>query len=92
MGLVHGGVYATLLDTAMGWAASTLAPQGQDLVTVQLNVNFIRPCREGETLVASGEVVHSGRRTAVARGEVRTAAGELAATGSGTFMFVMIGP
>lgn len=87
-GILHGGIMATLLDSAMGWAASGRAPGNHDVVTVQLNVHFIRPGWVGETLVALGEVVHSGRRTAVARGEVRTAAGILAATGSATFMFV----
>ena len=89
-GILHGGMFATLLDTAMGWAAGSLAPEGHDVVTVQLNLNFIRPVGPGETLVASGEVQHSGRRTAVARGEIRTAEGALAATGSATFMYVVL--
>src|SRR5205823_2638990 len=70
LNIVHGGVLITLLDSAMGMAASTLASPGQGVVTVQLNANFIRPVGEGETLVATGELEHSGRRTAVARGEV----------------------
>jgi len=88
-GIVHGGLFATLLDTAMGWAAGTTAPPGFDVVTVQLNVNFIRPARPGETLVASGQIQHAGRRTAVARGEVH-ADGHLAATGSATFLYVQL--
>ncbi len=87
-GILHGGVVATLLDTAMGRAVSTLCRDDQGCVTVQLNVNFIRPSWSGETLAITGEVQHSGRQTAVARGEIRTAAGVLVATGSGTFMFV----
>ena len=87
-GILHGGVVATLLDTAMGRAVSTLCRDDQGCVTVQLNVNFIRPSWNGETLTITGEVQHSGRQTAVARGEIRTAAGVLVATGSGTFMFV----
>ncbi|MBC7816965.1 MAG: PaaI family thioesterase [Planctomycetaceae bacterium] len=87
-GILHGGVVATLLDTAMGRAVSTLCRDDQSCVTVQLNVNFIRPAWSGETLTITGEVQHSGRQTAVARGEIRTEAGMLVATGSGTFMFV----
>lgn len=87
-GILHGGVVATLLDTAMGRAVSTLCRENQSCVTVQLNVNFIRPSWSGETLTITGEVQHSGRQTAVARGEIRTAAGVLVATGTGTFMFV----
>lgn len=86
--IVHGGVIATLLDTAMGRAVSTLCRVDQCTVTAQLNVNFIRPAVVGEELFASGEVLHSGRQTAVTRGEVRTPDGTLVATASGTFMFV----
>ena len=89
-GIVHGGLFATLLDTAMGWAADTEAPEGYDLVTAQLNVNFIRPARPGDTLIATGEIQHLGARTAVARGEVRLADGTLTAAGSATFLYVII--
>lgn len=87
-GILHGGVVATLLDTAMGRAVSTLCRDDQSAVTAQLNVNFLRPAWCGETLTITGEVQHSGRQTAVARGEIRTTAGVLVATGTGTFMFV----
>jgi uncharacterized protein (TIGR00369 family) len=89
-GLLHGGIVATLLDSVLGIAVSSVAPIGHDVVTAQLNVNFIRASHEGETLLTSGEVVHVGRRTAVARGEIRTAEGALVATGSGTFVFVVL--
>ncbi|MEX1096630.1 MAG: PaaI family thioesterase [Planctomycetales bacterium] len=88
LGLAHGGLILSLLDTVLGGAAGTTAPAEHYVVTMQLNANFIRPAWEGETLVASGEVRHSGRRTAVSAGEVRTAEGRLVATGSGTFMFL----
>ncbi len=76
------------MDTVLGMSTASVAPEGHDVVTVQLNVNFIRAVALGETVVATGEVQHAGRRTAVARGELRTSTGELAATGSGTFMFL----
>lgn len=87
-GIVHGGVLATLLDVAIGVAARSLAPNGPDLVTIQLNVHFVRATRAGEVLVASGEVLHPGRRTVVARGEIRTEAGDLVATGTGTLFYL----
>ena len=89
-GIAHGGLFAALLDTTLGWAAGSLAPEGMDVVTAQLNINFIRPARPGERLIAEAEVQHSGRRTAVARAEVKTADGHLAATGSATFLFVRL--
>jgi uncharacterized protein (TIGR00369 family) len=89
LGIMHGGVLATLLDSAMGIAAGTLAPPGHLVVTVQLNINFIRPAWCGETLVATGEVFHAGRQTAVARGEVHTSTGTLIGSGSATFMYIL---
>lgn len=88
LGIMHGGVLATLLDSVMGMAAGTLAPEGHFVVTVQLNINFVRPAWQGETLVATGEVCHRGKQTAVARGEVRTGSGVLVGIGSATFLYV----
>lgn len=87
-GLLHGGVTASLMDTAMGYAAGTTAPEGHYVVTVQLNLNYVRPGWEGERLLAAGEVQHAGRKTAVVRGEIRTETGELVALATGTFMYV----
>jgi acyl-CoA thioesterase len=88
LGLLHGGVTAALLDTCLGYAAVTRSPEKHYTLTVQLNANYIRPAWRGETLRAYGELVHSGRQTAVARGEIRTSDGKLVATGSGTFLYM----
>lgn len=87
-GIVHGGIIATLMDTSLGLAAATKAPSGLDVVTAQINVNFIRPGWKGELLQASAEVQHSGRKTAVVTGEIRTEGGSLVATGSATMIYV----
>jgi uncharacterized protein (TIGR00369 family) len=88
LGIAHGGVIATLLDSVMGMNANRSSPADHYVVTAQLNVHFIRPAFEGESLIASAEVRHSGRKTAVAQGEIRTTNGELVATASATFVFV----
>ncbi len=88
-GIAHGGVIATLLDTAMGIAVSGQTPEGRFPVTAQLDTKFVRPVWDGEDVLAIGEVCHRGTQTAVARGEVRTPEGVLIATGSGTFVFVV---
>jgi acyl-CoA thioesterase len=88
LGIAHGGVIATLLDSVMGLKANQSSPPDHYLVTAQLNVHFLRPAFEGETLVASSEVRHAGRKTAMAQGELHTAAGELVATASATFVYV----
>ncbi len=88
LGIAHGGFIATLLDSVMGRDAGRSAPRDHYVVTAQLNVNFIRPGWEGETLLASAQIRHGGRKTAVAQGEVRTEAGALVAIGSATFLYV----
>ena len=88
--IAHGGVLATLMDTSLGLAAKTIAREGYDVVTAQLNVNFVRPARPGETVLAVAEVKHSGRKTAVAWAEARTEGGELVATGSATLVYLPI--
>lgn len=88
LGIAHGGVLATLLDSVMGLRASRSSPPDHYLVTAQLNVHFLRPAFEGEILIASSEVRHAGRKTAMAQGELHTAAGELVATASATFVYV----
>lgn len=87
-GIAHGGVIATLLDTAMGVAVSTRTPDGYFAVTSQLNVNFIRPGWDGERLLITGDISHTGKTTAVARAEVLTNDGARVAIGSATFSFV----
>jgi uncharacterized protein (TIGR00369 family) len=89
-GIAHGGVIATLLDTAMGVAVSTQTPDGCFAVTCQLNVHFIRPGWNGERLLISAEVSHSGAITSVAQADMTTADGIRVALASGTFSFVRI--
>ncbi len=88
LGILHGGVVTTLLDTSMGRAIRSVAPKGYHAVTVQLNANFIRPAWNGETIFAEGEVTHSGLSTAVAQSRITTEDGLLVASGSGTFMYL----
>ncbi len=57
-------------------------------MTTQLNMNFVRAARVGDELIGSASVQHAGRRTCVCKGEVRTASGELVASGLGTILFV----
>jgi uncharacterized protein (TIGR00369 family) len=88
LGIAHGGVIATLLDSVMGMIANRSSPPDHYLVTAQLNVHFLRPAFEGETLIASSEVRHAGRKTAMAQGELHTKEGDLVATASATFVYV----
>lgn len=89
-GIAHGGVIATLLDTAMGVAVSTQTPEGCFAVTCQLNVHFIRPGWNGERMMISAKVSHCGATTSVAQAEMATDSGVNVAIASGTFSFVRI--
>jgi uncharacterized protein (TIGR00369 family) len=65
-GIVHGGVLAALLDTAMGCAVHSLLPPAVAYVTGELNVRFVRPALvDGGPLVCTGQVEHEGRTTMV---------------------------
>lgn len=68
--VVHGGVYATILDTAMGGAVVSVLGPGETTATTSLYVEFLRAAREGETLTARGEVHRRGRHLAFADGNL----------------------
>src|SRR3954469_14866397 len=71
IGCVHGGVIATLLDSAMGVAVhSTLLPS-ESYTTLEFKVNFTRTLTVGtEKVVCEGKVVHRGRTTAISEASV----------------------
>ncbi len=64
----------------MGSAIQSVLPAGTSYTTVQLDVKYVRPPRLGDgRIVAEGNVIHAGRRTATAEGRVRDAQGRLLA-------------
>lgn len=84
LGTLHGGVMATLLDSAMGCAVHTTLADDELYSSGDLDVRFLRPVREGERVEAAGWVVHAGRRTVTAEGEIVGPGGRLVAKGSST--------
>jgi len=82
MGQVHGGIFATLIDTAAWFTAAVHYDTW--ISTVDFDVRLLEPV-DGEDLTATGSVVRLGRRLVAADAEVRTAAGRLVAVGGGTF-------
>ena len=88
IGMVHGGVAATLLDTVMGCAVHTLLPKGVGYSTLDVSVRYLRPITvETGIVLATGRVVHHGRRTATADGRIVAADdGRLLATATSTLM------
>src|SRR5438105_993106 len=81
-GTLHGGVYATLIDNAMGIAVSALVRVRT--ATTQMNVHFLGPVSAGR-IRCHADVVHRTRRTATAEAKVYDDAGNLVALGTGAF-------
>ena len=67
-GLFHGGVTASILDTAGGYAGLSLFDADDGVLTVEFKVNLIAPAM-GDDLIARGEVVKYGKSLTVTRGE-----------------------
>jgi uncharacterized protein (TIGR00369 family) len=71
LGTVHGGWFATLLDSAVGCAVHSTLPAGKGFTTLELKVNIVRPLHDGVPLVrAEGKVIHAGRQVATAEGRI----------------------
>ncbi|GGH49287.1 hotdog fold thioesterase [Frigidibacter albus] len=88
-GAVHGGWFGVLLDSALGCAVLSLVPQGRWYTTLDYGVNLTRALASGTEVICTAEVMHSGRTTAVARGEIRGARdGKLYATGQTTCLIM----
>ncbi|MEI4471389.1 PaaI family thioesterase [Frigidibacter sp. MR17.24] len=84
-GATHGGWYGVALDSALGCAVMSTLRRGTWYTTLDLQFNILRALPEGVEVVVEGLIQHSGRSTAVARGEIRGAAdGKLYATGTTT--------
>lgn len=82
IGSIHGGIAATLLDTALGTAVSTLLPAGTRSATSDLHVRYLRPMTLATgRVISTGTVVNAGHRHATAEGRVEVeASGQLIAT------------
>lgn len=85
LGSVHGGWYATLLDSALGCAVHTTVPAGYGYTTAELSVNIVRAASaKTGPLRAIGRVVHSGRQLATAEARIVGPDGKLYAHGTTT--------
>lgn len=71
LGTVHGGWFATLLDSAVGCAVHSTLPVGKGYTTLELKVNMLRALTDRVPLVrAEGKVIQAGRQVAVAEGRI----------------------
>jgi uncharacterized protein (TIGR00369 family) len=78
MGSVHGGWFATLLDSAVGCAVHSMMPAGKAYTTLELKINIVRALTDRVPLVrAEGKIIHVGGQTATAEGRLTGPDGKL---------------
>jgi uncharacterized protein (TIGR00369 family) len=89
IGVVHGGLAATLLDSAMGCAVHSTLPAGAGYTTLEIKVNFVRPMTaETGRVRCEAKVIHVGGRLATAEGRIVDEAGKLYAHGTTTCLVI----
>src|ERR1700759_2661587 len=92
IGTVHGGVFATLLDSACGCAVHSKLPAGVFYTSLDLSVKFLRPVSVATgPITAQGRVVHLGRRTALAEAQITDDAGKLYVTATSSCIILRPG-
>lgn len=85
LNIAHGGVLFTLMDITMGMAARTL---GKQVITVEMNINYIAPANIGDEVKATAKMLHVGNKTSVAVCEAYSQNGKLLASARETFFNV----
>ncbi len=87
LGIAHGGLAATLLDSALGCAINAMMPAGKIFTTLEMKINYVRPItRERGELRCEANVIHVGGRVATAEGRITDEDGKLYAHGTATCM------
>jgi uncharacterized protein (TIGR00369 family) len=93
MGGVHGGWFATLLDSALGCAVHTMLPVGRGYTTAELGVNLVRGLSpKVQRVRAIGEVLHCGRQLATATARLVGPDGTLSAHATTTCLVFELRP
>lgn len=85
IGSVHGGIAATLLDSALGCSVHSTLPAGRGYTTLEIKITYIRAMTVATgPVIAEARVIHAGRQMAAAEGRIVDGAGRLYATGTTT--------
>jgi acyl-CoA thioesterase len=84
-GVIHGGVTATLIDTALALAILSILPESDRVTTVDLTISYLRPLTDGKAK-ATARVIRAGNRLITASAEVCGEGGSLAATALSTYI------
>ena len=83
-GILHGGVTATVIDTAMAFAVRTLLDESAETATIDLTVHYLRPHSVGD-IICTARVVRAGKRIFTVEADVANEDGKLIATGLSTY-------
>ena len=87
LGIAHGGLAATLIDSATGCAINTMMSAGRIFTTLEMKINYVRPMtRETGEVCCEANVIHVGGRIATAEGRILDRNGKLYAHGTATCM------
>lgn len=84
-GIVHGGVMATLIDTATFWSVFLRLPEDAGLVNIDLKLNYLKSIASG-IMTAKGRCIRAGRSINYAEASVKDSEGNLIAHGTSTLM------
>ncbi|MDM8537587.1 PaaI family thioesterase [Desulfobacterales bacterium HSG17] len=84
-GVVHGGVFASLIDAAGFWAVYSQVPQELGMTTVELSINYLAPAVSGK-LIGTGQCIKLGKTLGVGQALIENENGQLLASGKTTVM------
>ena len=84
-GMVHGGVYASVVDAAAFWAIYPQIDNDFGITTVELKLNYLAPISSG-SLIAKGKSIKVGKSICLAEASVEDETGKLLAHGTETMM------
>jgi uncharacterized protein (TIGR00369 family) len=93
LGVLHGGIAATLLDSVMGCAVHTTLPADQVYTSLDISVRYLRSGPiDGTRLRAEGRVVHRGRKVRTAEATLTDESGKLIATATSSLLVMPLAP
>jgi len=84
-GIVHGGVYASLVDAAGFWAAYTLREGSEGMTTIEMKLNYLAPAAEGR-FITIGKSIKNGNRICLSEATIQNEKGRMLAHGTVTLM------
>ena len=87
MGVMHGGAFAAVADSAVAIALWGLVGMDKVFTTIEMEINFIAPVASGE-VIAEGNIVHCGRTTAIGDVTLKNDEGRLVGKALATYMIL----